>query len=74
MKLTLDLCLTDTEEAIKDKMNEIKYLLQPHTEAYGKFIKHVYNLRKAWLLTAYKDVFNGGLHSFNRSATIATKL
>ena len=70
----MDLGLTDTEEAIRDKLNEIKYLLQPHPEAYSKFIKHVYNMRKAWILTSFKDVFNGGLHSFNRAATIAKKL
>jgi hypothetical protein len=74
MGLTMDLCLTDTEDAIRDKLNEIKYLLQPHPEAYSKFIKHVYNMRKAFLLTSFKDVFNGGLHSFNRAATIARKL
>lgn len=31
-------------------------------------------MRKAWLLTGFMDVFNGGLHSFNRAATIAKKL
>ena len=66
--------MTDTEEAARDKLNEIKYILQAHPEAYSKFIKHVYNLKKAWLLTEFKDVFNGGLHSFNRAGTIVRKL
>jgi hypothetical protein len=65
LKLVMDLCLADTDEAIQDMLNEIKYVLQNYPEAYSEYIKQVYNLKKAWLLTGFKDVFTGGLHSFN---------
>ena len=39
LTLFLDVCQTDTPEATKAKLKEVKYLLQPHFKAYQTYLK-----------------------------------
>ena len=74
MNLIMDICQTDTQEAHKAKIRELKYILQPHLSAYQKFLKRVYAYKKHWLLHYMSDVFTGGNHTYNRSAAIYKQL
>lgn len=59
---------------MKAKLHELKYLLVNHAEAYAKFLKKVYCFKKQWMPHTYKDVFSGGLHTYNRTAAIMKAL
>jgi hypothetical protein len=66
--------MTDDKEVSKMRLNELQYLLQPHTSAYKKFIKRVMNYKKYWLPYKFKEVYTGGNHSYNRTAAILKQL
>ena len=74
LTLFMDVCQTDTPEATKAKLKEVKFLLQPHFKAYQSYLKRIHSTKKMWLLEHMKTVFTGGLHSYNRSASIDRQL
>ena len=74
LKLFMDICQTDTADATKSKLREVKSLLEPHFEAYKKYLKRIHATKKMWLLQHLNSVFTGGQHSYNRSATISRQL
>ena len=74
LRLLMDICQTDTPDATKAKLREIKYLLQPHFKAYQSYLKRIHSTKKMWLLQHLNDVFTGGIHSYNRSASIERQL
>ena len=66
----MDACQTDTGDATKAKLREIKNLLQPHFKAYQTYLKRIHAVKKMWLLKHMTNLFTGGQHSYNRTATI----
>jgi hypothetical protein len=62
-----NLLLQDCPNEIKKVTHELKLLLEPHLGVYQKFIKQIYCYKSHWLRV---QTFTGGLHSYNRTATI----
>jgi predicted transcriptional regulator len=65
---------TDTRNAVKKKLHTLKLLLEPNLPVYQKFLKQIYKYKQHWMLHEFSDIFTGGLHSYNRAATIDMKL
>lgn len=50
MEITLDLAQTDTKDASKPKIHDLKMELEQDLKVLQKFLKKIYAYKKYWLL------------------------
>ena len=61
---------TDEKERAEERFEEVSYMVAQYTNKYQLFEGSVAKTKEFWMNHKFKGLFTGGLHSYNRLATI----